>query len=856
MKEKCVQNYEIDPKFENEFYDTINSYEGIDPSCSSGRQSRTYFGWWVFETTIPTYYRYFRKNYIGGFSTADYCPVAQYFYYEKIKAHYVGRCDIGTGDYGTRIYYPGNITYTSKEMKVITGETFSKNSFCYLSSLTKKTEIYKEIYSQVVRAICYETFCSSRSLTVKIHNNYIVCPRGGGKISAEGFLGYFLCPDYYLICSGTVLCNNIDDCVKKKSEMKSDSYNYDYEVKTSQNIEKADIADLDDENSYELSDNGICIKNCRQCNEKKICIKCRENYALVGDKQNDKIICNLLEDLIYGYYKNESNSIYYSCSDNCKKCDNDIICNECYVGYSLVGNKQNKKIVCKLLQYLEYGYYKNESNSIYYSCSDNCKKCDNDTICNECEMGYALVGNKDDEKLICTLLLYLSLGYYQNEDNSIYYKCGENCEKCFNEIICNQCAKGYVLVGNKENEQIICYLLIDLPFGYYRNESNLIYYKCEEGYGLVGYKENEKLTCLSLQDLSFGYYRNQSNSIYYKCSDDCNICTNDIICNECKEDYDLVGNKENNKIICKSSEYLSLGYYRNENNLIYYKCSENCENCNNEIICNKCFDNYELVGIQNEDEINCLSSDVLIVGYYKNEDDLLYYKCNDNCEKCLNERNCIKCFENYTKKDNYNSTCYLISELRPYYIKDPNDEYNFIKCSDYFNDCTTCDEIKCLDKKDGKIKIGAIIGIVIGVFAFIVIILLIIIFCLCKKCKMTKEKESNHEKKNSDAEKVNTDNTSKSEKININEKDLISVIFKVSTGKTFNISISKYETMCELIKSFFNTTEMSKYYGRKDLFRFICNADVISQDSPIIVEYYFANSPNNIIVVTDMNNLI
>ena len=34
----------------------------------------------------------------------------------------------------------------------------------------------------LVRAICYESFCSNRSLTIKINDDYIVCPRAGGKI--------------------------------------------------------------------------------------------------------------------------------------------------------------------------------------------------------------------------------------------------------------------------------------------------------------------------------------------------------------------------------------------------------------------------------------------------------------------------------------------------------------------------------------------------------------------------------------------------------------------------------------------------------------------------------------------------
>ena len=55
------------------------------------------------------------------------------------------------------------------------------------------------------------------------------------------------------------------DCVDKKSELKNDTYNYDYKIKTSQNIEKANIEYADNETNYELSEDGKCPLNCKQC---------------------------------------------------------------------------------------------------------------------------------------------------------------------------------------------------------------------------------------------------------------------------------------------------------------------------------------------------------------------------------------------------------------------------------------------------------------------------------------------------------------------------------------------------------------------------------------------------------------
>ena len=63
--------------------------------------------------------------------------------------------------------------------------------------------------------------------------------------------GYFLCPYYYLIFSGKILCYDMFDCIIKKSEIKEESYFYDYEPKTSQNVIRAESEEADNENNYE-----------------------------------------------------------------------------------------------------------------------------------------------------------------------------------------------------------------------------------------------------------------------------------------------------------------------------------------------------------------------------------------------------------------------------------------------------------------------------------------------------------------------------------------------------------------------------------------------------------------------------
>ena len=225
LRDKCVNSYEIETYLENEFYDYLNISNGIIPSCSRGRQSRTYLT--VFTKNLITEnYQYFNDTSGDSYKSADYCPISREIMNDNI--YYVGRCSYKANrEYGERIeYFVDNKYkyYKNEELEVNTGEKYSDHSFCYLSSLTTKSEPKFVIYSKKVRTVCYETFCSPKSLTVKIHDNYIVCPKTGGKIQIDEYEGFFLCPDYNLMCSGIVLCNDMFDCVEKKSEIKESPF--------------------------------------------------------------------------------------------------------------------------------------------------------------------------------------------------------------------------------------------------------------------------------------------------------------------------------------------------------------------------------------------------------------------------------------------------------------------------------------------------------------------------------------------------------------------------------------------------------------------------------------------------------
>ena len=105
------------------------------------------------------------------------------------------------------IYYNNQYHENNGNIPENFGEKISNNSFCVLSSAVplslKNEDINKfNAYDGINHPMCYPMFCSSKSLTIQIYNQYIVCPREGGIIEIKGnYKGFIYCPDYNLICT-------------------------------------------------------------------------------------------------------------------------------------------------------------------------------------------------------------------------------------------------------------------------------------------------------------------------------------------------------------------------------------------------------------------------------------------------------------------------------------------------------------------------------------------------------------------------------------------------------------------------------------------------------------------------------
>ena len=292
---KCFNSYGY-------FIDNIFCTKENEKRCTSGRLNRGLCKYYINEG-IPTYFQYFSDNSTkGGKGNVDFCPITQKEDESRTQNYnfYPGSCQNGL------IYRNGS------------EEVFSDHSFCTISNVIPK---YKGLgYYHIRRAVCYPMYCSNTTLTIQIGNFYITCPRQGGAITLPDscdYMGQLECPDYNLICTGTEVCNNIEDCINKKSIVKNSSFVYEGYTHAKQSLNNIYYYTI--KSLGEGSDNGKCGKNCLYCNEKISCLECVGGYYMASKNniKNDtsELFCDKKEqfsDDKYEFY----DGIYYFIGQN------------------------------------------------------------------------------------------------------------------------------------------------------------------------------------------------------------------------------------------------------------------------------------------------------------------------------------------------------------------------------------------------------------------------------------------------------------------------------------------------------------------------------------------------------------
>ena len=306
------------------------------------------------------------------------------------------------------------------------------------------------------------------------------------------YKGYLFCPDYYLICSGTKLCNNMFDCVKKESSLKN-NIEYDYTIRTSQDINTDE--DYTNE-AYELDTEGKCPQFCSQCDEDCECIKCGNEYGIVYNEQ-DKKICKSQSELSSGYYK--ENEIYYKCLEHCSKCTDNTSCEECNSEYAF--EKDNHYICYPKSMFDNSNYYTKDNGKSYYNCNyiangikgiENCNECiyqNNELLCKKCTNGYIVVNG--DMKECKSKANYIAEYYEDPNDSNNYLSCSDlvkNCASCTYEG-CTSCKKGYIMLNDNKKK---CFEEKKTDLSKYYTNDNKTYYSCSD------YKYKSDIQCFSI----------------------------------------------------------------------------------------------------------------------------------------------------------------------------------------------------------------------------------------------------------------------------------------------------------------------------------------------------------------------
>ena len=735
--------------FANEFYLPKNILEiplEFEPSCSSGRLSKTVHKVYPYESDeMPTIYE-FLSNGIGGAKSTKYCPISEF---------------INNQDYIYKGLCSEQETSEDIDLETKLGESFTSESFCVLSSLIRK-DIENSENASKLRAVCYEMHCSSLSLTIKVKDHYIVCPRSGGKIISDLFHGYILCPDYYLICAGTSVCNSIINCINKTSEEKPYSVsNYDYEIKTTQNSDiykRDDYIVTNEDKPWELAEDNtqLCPSFCMECYPNKKCYKCAPHFKKEDDGTCSQIVpfCEKYTDdehdecikCINGYFLVQDiiDTPYYCIEDNdenkkhyyeystepnpnyFKRCDNEGIsnCDECNTNNICINCKtDNEKIdggeICDELSDLYYS-----DNGDYKSCSkytekQNCNRCrinSGNFECIQCLNTYAFFDDASD-KNECILISSKGTSKYYSLDNIMYYPCSHSisyCDICNNNTeICTSCITGYNVV----NDNTLC---IKFSEKKYYKDSNNYYYLCSVSLSncITCENKNQCLTCdtgYELEDtdlcidhdlaVSSEYYLNNDNK-YTKCSKtipNCKTCSLGTECYSCVDGYNFVKG-DDNQIACQNID-INYYYQITEGTKTYYKkCDKaisNCDKCSSENYCTKCKNNF---GIIENDHSKC--EDISTGKYYKDIDSGLYKLCStglNKCEICTiedgNKFICNQCFENYALVHDNEITCIEKSNIEgnnEYYSIDSG--INYYSCSNsLYNNILNCK--KCSNKE-------------------------------------------------------------------------------------------------------------------------------------------------------------
>jgi hypothetical protein len=439
-----------------------------------------------------------------------------------------------------------------------------------------------------------------------------------------------------------------------------------------------------------------CSDDCMTCNNESECTECDANFYL----HNDGCVSECPDE----FYTDDSNKpSCKACLSNCKTCSNSSVCNECLAEFYLHDDDKQCVSSCP------YEYYPFvDAGSFIASCEnclDNCKDCDDNTLCQTCKDGYLLF--EDDSLCILRDSCQVDNGYFIDEDLQACLPCLADCKKCTNTTKCDECNDNIYLINDNTSCVSSC-----PDEGYYEDTSSVLTCSlCLENCKTCdtdalcfecitdNYLHNLGTQCLN--ECPDGYYDGTESGVptCISCADtlaNCAKCSNPLTCDECEIDYFMVEDTLQCVETCPADYYTVLAPSKSCS-----ACIDDCKSCESATECTICYEGYTYLTNPPLCFKNCED------GYYR--DDRTCVNCRDDCKTCENGNECLECVDLlYLHMTDNQKKC--ISECPSFYYEDDSIPASCKSCLENCKECSNSTEcVECVSgyylDSDGLCKI-------------------------------------------------------------------------------------------------------------------------------------------------------
>ena len=389
---------------------------------------------------------------------------------------------------------------------------------------------------------------------------------------------------------------------------------------------------------YELCTKCIRVLDYKTSQEKMGCASCKAGYYLEQDTPN--CYDNSFLDTHTNYYLSVEDNTFKKCYSSCAKCSQGHLdehnhnCDECLQNFYFEDGTKN----CYDMSIIQNGYYFDDftinvdlgEKPVFKKCYSSCKTCTNYLIeenmnCITCIDGFFLLNGTNN-----CIDDITSKGYYGK--NNIAYPCEDNCLTCSNgktALNSNNLNNDYEVITDISYNCLSC---DEVNKGLFLVEN---FNNCEN--------EDFKNKGFYLEELEDG------TKIFKKCHETCSLCDRGLEidpgtneenhnCEKCAKNFYPLFEDVHEKN-CYGNEMLSKGYLLVRD---YWRvCHENCDTCStgptydssNKIIshnCLTCYTGYNFVYQTN----NCENETFTEKGYYLDDNDHYYKKCDISCRTC------------------------------------------------------------------------------------------------------------------------------------------------------------------------------------------------------------------------------